>query len=48
MEIAAFALGLGATALQTFIRPPKTDAATGDRPMLIMESYVFFYSRLVQ
>lgn len=47
-ETAAFALGLGATALQTFIRPPKTDAAPGDRTMLIMESYVFFYSRLVQ
>ncbi|MBW4499433.1 MAG: hypothetical protein KME57_07645 [Scytonema hyalinum WJT4-NPBG1] len=34
-------------ALQT-IRPPKTDAATGDRPMLFLEFYVFFYSRLVQ
>ncbi|WP_230968528.1 hypothetical protein [Nostoc sp. WHI] len=34
-------------ALQT-IRPPQTDAATGDRPMLILEFYVFFYSRLVQ
>ena len=48
---AAFALSLGATAhpaLQTFVRLPKTDAATGDRPMLFLEFYVFFSSRLVQ
>ncbi|MFN6461580.1 MAG: hypothetical protein RMZ41_006985 [Nostoc sp. DedVER02] len=31
-----------------FIRPPKTDAAIGDRPMLLLEFYEFFYSRLVQ
>ncbi|MBE9206514.1 hypothetical protein IQ244_08295 [Nostoc sp. LEGE 06077] len=28
--------------LQTFVRPPKTDAASGDRPMLFTEFYVFF------
>ncbi len=46
---AAFAVSLGAyclLSLQT-IRPPKTDAASGDRPMLFLEFYVFFYSRLV-
>lgn len=30
------------------IHPPKTDAATGDRLMLSLEFYVFFYSWFVQ
>ncbi|MCC5599210.1 MULTISPECIES: hypothetical protein [Nostoc] len=45
--------GIAALALQSlrycpsafqrfFIRPPKTDAAIGDRPMLFLEFYVFF------
>ncbi|MCC2692191.1 MULTISPECIES: hypothetical protein [unclassified Nodularia (in: cyanobacteria)] len=48
---AAFALSLSATAhsaFQTFVRQPKTDVASGDRPMLFSEFYVFFQSRLVQ
>ncbi|WP_334878342.1 hypothetical protein [Nostoc sp.] len=43
---AALALSLCATAHQLFnafsLRPPKTDAAIGDRPMLFLEFYVFF------
>jgi hypothetical protein len=33
---------------KNFIRQPKTGAVIGDRPMLFVESYAFFYSWLVQ